>query len=115
MMQPANRFATLVSQRMGMQCDELNPKDGYKLPFTLIPFQAASLFLNCHSEWPDAHVGRLALSLPLPRHFEGRVELFAGKEDRRLQSNSLCPHTGSCLQNEQMWFLHGSKTIADLA
>lgn len=44
-LEAAKQFATLVSQGTGMQCDELNPKDSQKLPFTLIPSQAASFSL----------------------------------------------------------------------
>ncbi len=41
-LEAAKQFATLVSHGMDMQYYELNPKDSHKLPFTLIPSQAAS-------------------------------------------------------------------------
>src|SRR5208283_1332984 len=46
MLQVANRFATLVSRRTGMQFDGLIPKNCHKFPFTLIPFQAGLLSLS---------------------------------------------------------------------
>ncbi len=52
MLRSADQFATQAAEGSGMQSDKLSPKDDHKLPFTLIPFLAASLspVVNCHAD-----------------------------------------------------------------
>jgi hypothetical protein len=45
MLQSADECATQAFEQPGKRRAELSPKDGHKLPFTLIPFQAESLSL----------------------------------------------------------------------
>ena len=42
---PRMQCATQAFEQPGKRRAELSPKDGHKLPFTLIPFQAESLSL----------------------------------------------------------------------
>ena len=80
-LQPAEQFVSRDAEKSGMQCHEVPQKAGQKLPFTLVPFQAASLFpvVDCHIHVRTS--GTQSCLTHLKRHFVGQVELFVGKGD----------------------------------
>jgi hypothetical protein len=70
-----------VSQLKGVQYAASNPKVGHKLPFTLLPFQVASLspIVNRHAD--QVRTLGLASAMHLHKHFSGQVEIIAGKAE----------------------------------
>jgi hypothetical protein len=93
-----------------MQSDKLTPKDGHKLPFTLIPFLAASLSLNCHSDWPDAHAGVLPYSYLCQGILWAKGNSLQGIDMGTLKLHSVCPHEGNCLQKVTRRWRFGRST-----
>ncbi len=57
MLQCVNQLAAAASKRPGMECDELSPQDGRKLPFTLIlSGQPRAPVMNCTANQIRARV-----------------------------------------------------------